>query len=409
MGPVGHGTRSGTPRAGVASPLARDGDVPPAQRTPTVDEAPQRTEASEAYVQEIHRSLTSISRTFALAHLADRTLRPRGIAPSSLRGAVLTGIAGASLRMLVPLAVTAVASDGMGAPLWRWLVVAVALGFGDVVFALGHAPTRYAEQQAGTALVPLITREADLRELAAFVRRWYRLRVSVPVAMLIAAGLLFACFLAAPEGVRELPIGSVAMLALLFYEIGEVAFWSLYSLPYFRRQGNFEHNLFWASPVDSMAVQKELRAWAIAQNGAGIMVTIYLVLALVIVSLDSPLLLPVALGVVVTGYLTTFVSMVAVRSAVRRIVQRIRDEQLAVLQQRLGAYGTRAGELTSREADDVSKLLTLHHLIRDTPTSPRSAQTLVHAVTALLVPTLAFLIAVLSEVYAERLLDQLLP
>jgi hypothetical protein len=43
------------------------------------------------------------------------------------------------------------------------------------------------------------------------------------------------------------------------------------------------------------------------------------------------------------------------------------------------------------------------------PTSLSSSETLGHAGKALIVPTVGLLLAVMSEVYAERLLDQLLP
>jgi hypothetical protein len=141
----------------------------------------------------------------------------------------------------------------------------------------------------------------------------------------------------------------------------------------------------------------------------GIGVTLSLVLAIIVVGLDSAIVLPLAASFVVWGYVTTLASMVGVRSSVRRIVERIRDRNLAELQRRIEAHGTRFLDLPPDEAREVEHLVTLHAALRDAPTSPGTSQTLLHAVVALIIPTAMFVVTVFGEVLAERFLDAFLP
>jgi hypothetical protein len=244
-----------------------------------------------------------------------------------------------------------------------------------------------------TALVGTIEREHDIRQLAGSVRRWYRLPVSALVSAGVALTILLTCVLAAPDGVRALPVGSVAVLAILLYDFGELAFQNLFAVPFMARVADFDHRLFWASPVDSVEVRGAMRVWATMQFMVGIGVTLSLVLAIVLVGLDSALVPPLAASVVVWGYVTTLASMVGVRSSVRRIVERIRDRNLAEVQGRIDALGTRF-------ADPHAQLDTSSRYWRHDPGRawPRTSRTLVHAAVALIIPTAMFVVTVFGEV-----------
>jgi hypothetical protein len=221
--------------------------------------------------------------------------------------------------------------------------------------------------------------------------------------------MLLACLLVAPEGLRELPAGSIALLVILLYDFGETTFWNLFSWPFIVREARYDHHLFWPSPVDAMPVQHEMRVWATTQYLLGIAVTLFLALSVLLVTWDSPLVLPLAVGFIVMGYLTTFGTMAAVRSSVHKIVLRIRDRNLAALQHRIDAYGAKVDDLSPEESEQVQAFIALHHTIRDSPTSPRTGRTVTQATAALIIPTVLFFLTVFSEVYAERILDTVLP
>lgn len=407
------GSRAVEEADGAAVPADLSSGVPSGQVDHEGHGRPELTKGSEASVAEIRARLSS-NACFLGVRLESIVGRRLGLAPLSTRAIALAGLLGTIVRLAVPFIVTALVGEWAGAPWWSWVLIAVWLGLGDVLTASRHPPQGTPAKttvllQEMTALVPTIKREEDLQQLAAFTRRWYRLRVSAPVAAAVAAIMLLACLVVAPEGFRELPAGSIAMLAILLYDFGETTFWNLFSWPFIVRKARYDHHLFWASPVDSSPVQQEIRVWATMQSVLGISVTLFLVLTVVLVTWDSPLVLPLAAGFIVMGYMTTFGTMAGLRGSVRRIVTRIRDRNLAALQRRIDAYGPRVSDLSAEEAEQVQHLISLHHTIRDSPITPRSRRTFLHAASALVIPTILFFLTVFSEVYAERILDTVLP
>ncbi|HEX6128271.1 MAG TPA: hypothetical protein VF071_04525 [Candidatus Limnocylindria bacterium] len=374
-------------------------------------------EAVEAYAEEIRRRLGSD--VFLAARLEGHLLRRLGVDPSTLSAAILGGLAGISFRLLVPLGVTAVTGRWVGIRWEAWVLIAILLGFADAWSLRRHVPIGLAGEpmrvearrmlQDLTGLVPRIEHLADLRQLAAFVRRWYNIRASAAVAAAVAFTILLACLAVAPNSMAELPLGSVALLALLLYEFGELAFQNLYSVPFMTREARYDHGLFWPSPVDSVEVQGEMRAWATMQFMVGVGVTFSLVLAVLLVGPESPLVLPLAAGFIGWGYATTFASMVAVRAGVRTIVAKSRERNLAALQSRIDAYGPPFAERSPADAARVEHLIALHRAIREAPASPSASRTLIHTMVALVIPTAMFIVSVFGEVIAERLLDALLP
>ena len=142
---------------------------------------------------------------------------------------------------------------------------------------------------------------------------------------------------------------------------------------------------------------------------AGMWITFFLVLSAVLVSWDSPLVLPLAVGFVVIGYLTTIGLAVSNRASIRKIVERSRQLRLAVLRQRINTFESRFADMSHEESERLRDLLFLHREIRDAAATPAHSRTLVRTAAALIVPTIAFVITVFGEISAERLLDAILP
>ena len=135
----------------------------------------------------------------------------------------------------------------------------------------------------------------------------------------------------------------------------------------------------------------------------------YVVLTVVLVSWDSPLVVPLSVGFIVIGYLYTFASAAVVRSAIQTIVKRSRDRRLQRLRRRIDAFEDRFDDLTPEESEHVRGLVGLHHTIRDAPTAPPTSRTLVRNAAGLIPATIVFIITVFGEVSAERFLDTILP
>jgi hypothetical protein len=372
--------------------------------------SPSIPDRSAAYLADIRGRLMPPASAILIARLVDESLKRLRLAPKSAGASLFIVLAGTGLRLLIPLIVTAVAGQWADISLGQWSIIAVVIALFDVGRLRRHAPSAKSEQEAHafTSMPARIASESDLRELADFTRRWYRLPVSAVVGVFLATAILLACFLVTPEGMGELPAGSIVLLATLLYEVGELAFISLFYVPFIAREATFDHRLFWLDPVNSSEVRDEMRAWAQFELARGVITTITLALAVVLVSPTSPVLLPLAAGLTLMGYVTTFASMAAVRSGVRKIVQRVRDRHLTLLQDRIDSYSPRFGELAAAESEELEHLIALYNSLRDAPSSPKRTESLGHAVVALIVPTVMFVITVFGEVYAERFLERFL-
>lgn len=122
----------------------------------------------------------------------------------------------------------------------------------------------------------------------------------------------------------------------------------------------------------------------------------------------TALLAPIA-GFALAAIIFDTASWLSVRRSVQRIVRHTRDATLESLRERIERIGPREKELTPAESEQLQGLLATYAAVRDAPTGPSGAETFGHAVTALAIPALTFFLAVMAEVYAERLLDQILP
>lgn len=383
---------------------------------PQRDRQGESTESFDALVEEIRRRYGS-NTPILFPRLEDRIRRSLGMAPVSAATMALAGLLGVGIRLAAALLITLLTGEWAGIPWGRWLPILVFYGLYDATQSLRMPPIdvppgpriRKAMEDY-MALLPNVARETDLQDLAAFTRRWYRLSASAAVGVTVTVAVLFACWWFAPNALTELPAGSIVLLGFVLYDFGAVTVGAAFLETAFRaRQARFDHHLFWASPADSPSVQKETRMTTLLSFATGMWITIYLVLALALVGWDSPLLLPIAVGFIVIGYLTTIGEAVAIRSSIQKIVQRARHQRIQGLQDRISAFGPRYTDLSPEESEQLGHLMDLHDRIRDAPTTPTTTHTVMHAVVGMILPTLMFLVTVFGEVSAERILDAILP
>jgi len=382
----------------------------------STDEPVGRGAASDAYVEDIRRVYGS---SFDLLPRLEELIRRRlGLDPQSPGAVMVAGLTGPGIRLLVALLATVLFGQWTEIPWGRWAAILVFSGFfegGNMAMSTppnGPPPPGIKRVlEDWTALLPTILRESDLRDLADFTRRWYRLRAVVAAGVAVAAIMLLACVLFTPAALSELPAGTIVLLAWLLYDFGATpVYWgNVFQRAFMAREARYDHQLFWASPADSPEVHKVMRKTTIQGFIAGGWITVFLVLAVVLVSWDSPLVLPLAVGFVVIGYLTTFGLAFSNRASVRRIIERSRNQRLAVLRQRIDTFESRFADLSPDESEHLRDLLFLHDKIRDAPKTSATARTLLSASAALILPTIMFVVTVFGEVSAERILDAILP
>lgn len=323
--------------------------------------------------------------------------------------AAVAWVAITGLRLFLPVLVTTATGAWAGAPGWRWLAIAAFVATLDVS-TFGHMHDA-SSLEGFEALTATIDRDEDMHELVTFARRGLRPRTIVPGAVLVALAVLVACALVAPGELRAVHVGSLTMLAQILYEFGETVVGSiLVFAPIVLKEAHYRHRLSWLSPLDSPPVQQMLHSWGRAILMLGWTTALYFVVAVVLLEPDSIslLLAPIA-GFTLIAIVVTIGGLMGMRSSVRSIVRHTRDDSLQRLQRRIDRFEPRLEELSPVELQQLQGLIATYEAVRDAPTSPTGQQTLGKAIGALAIPAVGFLLAVLAEVYTERLLEQLLP
>jgi hypothetical protein len=384
---------------------------------PRPDEPDGRGASFDAQVEKLRREYFGTGGVF-LPGLQKRIRRRLRLAPMGPGATLVAGLTGSGIRLLVALFVTALFGQWAEIPWGRWAIILAACFASEADNAWTdlpldvEPPKRYRRfMEDWTALLPTIVREADVRDLANFTRRWLRLPVMVAAGSAVAAMMLLACGLFTPDALGELPAGSIVLLAWLLVDfgIGPIYWGNLFNRAFTAREARYDHHLFWPSPADSPEVHKVMRKTTVQGFAAGMYTTFFLVLTVVLVGWDSSLVPPLAVGFVVIGYLTTIGLAVGNRASVRKIIERSRQQRLALFRSRIDAFEPRMVDLSPGESEQLRTLLFLHDKIRDAPTSTTTAQTALRTAAGLLIPTIAFVITVFGEVSAERLLDAILP
>ena len=410
----GRAQTADSPREVVVSTAAEAGTAPEPPHTPP--EFPsERTEAFDALVEEL-RKVNAWGPQLVMGSLQGRLRHRLGRARAG--SAALYVMTGIGIRLALVVLATALAGQWTGIPWDRWAVIFVWYGLTDAGMALiwpsfgsPVPPWLGRMMESYTALAPTIARESDLRDLVGFTRRLYRAPVVAAAGVAVAAVMLLSGWLFAPTALGDLPAGSIVLLALLLYDFGTLPIWSntLFNWATMARQARYDHHLFWPSPADSPEVRKAMGRAIGQASTAGMWITFFLVLTVVLVGWDSPLVLPLAVGFVVIGYLSTFALAIRYPASVRKIVERSRQQRLQGLQRRIDTFGPRYTDLSAQESEQLRDLLFLHDRIRDAATSTNTTYAMVRTAAGLLIPTIAFVITVFGEVSAERILDAILP
>lgn len=364
----------------------------------------------EASLADLRREIDEgLTRTLLLWRVVELVLRrPAGKpAPSWL---VRAGVLTVALQLLAPFAVTTIAGAWGDAPLWRWALIAVIFA-SDAVFTLALDYPHTSQLDAFFSLTFRLDREEDARRLTRIARRWLRLPVRVAVSLALVLPILAVGMVADPQGLSGIHVGSVAMLVLVLYAFSEQVFFGfLVTTVFLRGESRYPHRLSWLSPADTPSIPRTLHAWGgIAVVGAVTVLIAMLPVALLVAPGTDTFLIALVGGMTLSGYLVTIVCYFIVRSSVRTIVRRHQQRTLERLQGRIDDFGPRLGDLTPPESVRLQGLMATYAAVRDAPLTPRGSEAGSHVLTALAVPGIGFFLAVLAEVYAERLLTALVP
>lgn len=368
---------------------------------------PRRSPQFEADLRRLQQVMISWPQTYLVGRLVGAVLRlPPG--PRTAGERVLAGVVAIILRLSVPVAVTTATASWSGAPVLTWIAIAALHGVLEVWWAIGFVDPFFEAKM--TALPATLEHEADLRRVIDFTDRRWKARFFVPAAVTIALAILVAIALVAPDDVRTMHPGSLAMAVLVLWEFGEERAMRFLYFGIYAHESRYPHRLSWMSPADSPPVQGLLELWRKLTVVNAIGLTIDFVFVVLLVSPDSltALLAPIT-GFALAALLLDTASLLTVRRSAQRLVEDARDATLDRLRRRIDEFEPRLPDLSPQELDQLRGFMATYAAVRDAPSGLSGSETVGHALRALAIPGVAFFIAVMVEVYAERLLDQFLP
>lgn len=376
--------------------------------------APARSEHFTAAINQIGRLYFS-DVVFVFRRPENWVRRRLGLAYDTIGASVVMGLASIILRASLALLATALAADWAQVNWAGWAIVLAFFAFIDGVMRMASPPP---DEPLGSSfqkmlddvmgLLRTVSREADIDDLAAFARRWIRLSTGVTVGAVVTITTLGTAWFIMPDAFGQVAAGTIVLVAMTLLEFGSVTVtpvdWALIT-----RESRYDHDLFWASPADSPEVSAAMSTNTGFGFLTGLWMTFYMILTIMLVGWRSPLVLPIAAGFTVFGYITVILTTFGIRGSIERIVERARERQLAPLRRRIADLEPRSADLSAADAEQLRNLLEVYSAIRDAPGARSATHTLLHTAAGLLVPTIMFLISVSGEVYAERILDTILP
>jgi hypothetical protein len=121
------------------------------------------------------------------------------------------------------------------------------------------------------------------------------------------------------------------------------------------------------------------------------------------------LVLPVVIVLTSIHYATIIASVIASRASIRRIIQRDKETHMGELKRRIAALAADPCDLSDATYSEFERLNSLHNMIRDVATGPRTTKLAGRVVSSLIVPTIAFVLTVIGEQYAGRFFEKVLP
>jgi len=362
-----------------------------------------RSEADNARLRALATSYTerhSGMENYVLSwKIAFSIIGKLGLDPRSPAGRLANLVLVWLLLFCIPVAIAIATGDWQDAPLRTWALVAAIFG---VLGAVIYAPLRSAIGDF-LALHRLMADIRGLERLVAWERRWFNVRISLPVASAFAA-LMLALLLARVDQSRApLHAGTIVVAAMLIYEVGEVLFTVIMLGVESRLLDRYDYDLYRLSPIDSVGMQRSIRGSNRLGLLVGLVATTIIVGFLVLLADQAALVGQIALALLGLAYVATAVGVLLPRLAMKRIVRAEKERELSPLQERLDDLAGRLSRLDEREEKELVRLRDTHDLIRRSSESVLPLSSVGQLLSSLIIPTITVALSQAGREFIARL------
>lgn len=356
----------------------------------------------DALLEEYERS-TSLGGWVIYIALPWALLRRVGVDPLSRRGSLLTGLFTFGWLFVSAIVVALVTGTLHESPLFAWLAVAAIEGV-DVAWATGAYGKAHEDYGALDTALSL----EDLRAQVARQRRWGGVAKSATASAAIGLLLGVVIFSLSSGGWSQVPPGSIWLLLVVLFWVGELVFGMTSSLAEDRLYVRQRFQLPAYRPIDSPLVRQYLRGARRSARNNATWSTLFLVDALVLLPHDAALILPFAAVILGVCYGLTIARVLSDRWVVARIVGEEKSRRLADLGSQIDALITRLPDLSSEDERKLDQLRKVYDDVRESPLTITPSSAVGRILSTALVPTIVFVALAVAEGYVERVVNQIL-
>lgn len=391
----------------LPSAVPPTGSGPVAAEPPPASPPASLTELADAYCQrhrKVENYLLIYFLIFALLRRARLAPLDKGPGPTRISVQLAALLLVAAGIVGAPVALTAMLDEWELAPVGTW--AAVGLSFGLVV-VLMYRPLLAALDNF-LCLHRAVADEAGLRRLIAWERRFFHRRIAIPAAFGFSGGLLaYLYYLERYSGEKPMAWGTALVGFLLLYGVGEI----IYSVVLLALESSVlrdcNYRVYKLSPLDSVALRRAIRGSSQLGLLVSLMATLFIV-GFVALLEDRPVMVTqVGLFLVALSYLATLAGVLLPRLAIKSIVQRHKEAELAPLQERLDALTARLEAMSEEEFEKYKRIKEAHDTIRDATEEVLPLRVLGRLVGALVLPTLTFVASRFGESLLQGMMQRL--
>ena len=141
-----------------------------------------------------------------------------------------------------------------------------------------------------------------------------------------------------------LPINAMVISSMMLYQIGEIMYSvSLLSVESYILR-SYRYKLYRLSPIDSIPIKMSIQGSNRLALLVGLLATVFIISFTILLWTQVRLVAPVALALLLSGYLTIAFGIVYPRLTMRRIIQEAKWREMNLLQQQLDTFLLRMPE-----------------------------------------------------------------
>jgi hypothetical protein len=308
------------------------------------------------------------------------------------------------LYLGLPLLLTASTHQLASAPVILWGIIASIFGLtflsygiyssiGNDVCAISHS----------------VQHDKSLQQQTEWDNAWFNIRVAGTVGLMTAASVLLSI---APSSIhtqgQSIPSGTLIVIGLLSYQIGEIACNNLLICFEARNFSRMDHGLYRFNPLGTYSLQTSIRGYNRFGLTTSLLMSVYIAASALLLPMEMYLHNPVWLGLVLLVYLIIICGVVVPRIYIQKIVRDYKEKQLAPIRKHLNALFDKLLMLSPQEFSGMSRLVALEERLQRAPESCLPLSTAGRLFGTLFLPTFTFLLAVAGEAYLTKLIERVL-